>query len=341
MGSIVPGPMDDRTGNASTALATAMPDLPRSLVVRAGLDRWGPGANVPCGLAHAQEFCARLAGGAAENFSVMSGLVPASARGAFQAIYAFCRISDDLGDEAGDRAAATAWLSWWREALGRSFAGHAVHPVFVALQPVVERHGLECEPFDALLRAFLRDQVQDRYERWADLLSYCRESADPVGRLVLGVLGEHDPAAIAASDAICTALQLTNHWQDARRDLIERNRIYVPSELFPGERLDERLRSTIEVGHAPDREFLAQWRECLWACVARTAPMYDSIGALQQAVAPQHRALLWLFAEGGRRTLARIEQWNCETCLDRPRLWAPEKAWIVLQAVLRARRNAR
>jgi phytoene synthase len=157
---------------------------------------------------------------------------------------------------------------------------------------------------------------------------------------VLGVLDERDPQALVASDAICTALQLTNHWQDARRDLVERNRIYVPTELFPGERLDERLRSTIEAGHAPDREFLAQWRACLADCVARTAPMYDSIAALEHAVAPRHRALLWLFAEGGRRTLARIEQWNFETCLDRPRLWAPEKAWIVLQAVLRARRNA-
>ena len=309
-------------------------------MLRAGLDRWGPGSAPPCGLDQARQFCARVAGGAAENFSVMSGLVPADARGSFQAIYAFCRISDDLGDEAGDRATATTWLSWWRESLHRCFAGDAVHPVFVALRPVIERHGLSCEPFDALLRAFLRDQVQDRYERWDDLLSYCRESADPVGRLVLGVLGEQDPAAIAASDAICTALQLTNHWQDARRDLIERNRIYVPSELFRGDQFEDRFRSTVEVGHAPDREFLAQWRECLGECVSRTAPMYDSIGALERSVAPQHRALLWLFAEGGRRTLARIEQWNAETCLDRPRLWAPEKAWIVLQAVLRARRNA-
>ncbi|MBM4110810.1 MAG: squalene synthase HpnC [Phycisphaerae bacterium] len=333
--------MDDRTGHASTARATAMPDLPRTLAVRAGLDRWGPGSSAPCSIEHAQAWCARVAGGAAENFSVMSGLVPTTARVAFQAIYAFCRISDDLGDEVGDCATATAWLSWWRESLHRAFAGDAVHPIFVALQPVVKRHGLACEPFDALLRAFLRDQVQHRYERWDDLLSYCRESADPVGRLVLGVLDEHDPAALAASDAICTALQLTNHWQDARRDLVERNRIYLPAELFRGEQLEERFRSTIEVGHAPDREFLSQWRECLGECVARTAPMFDSIGALEQAVAPQHRALLWLFAEGGRRTLARIEAWNFETCLDRPRLWGAEKAWIVLQAVIRARRNAR
>jgi squalene synthase HpnC len=332
--------MDDATGHDSTAIAAAMPGLPAALRSRAGLDRWGPGAGEPCGLPEAQRFCAAIAGGAAENFSVMSGLVPAAARQSFQAIYAFCRISDDLGDEAGSREAASAWLQWWRASLHAAFAGRALHPVFVALEPVVARHGLAMEPFDALLRAFLRDQVQDRYGTWEDLLSYCRESADPVGRLVLGVLDERDPQALVASDAICTALQLTNHWQDARRDLVERNRIYVPTELFRGERLDERLRSTIEAGHAPDREFLAEWRACLADCVARTAPMYDSIAALEHAVAPRHRALLWLFAEGGRRTLARIEQWNYETCLDRPRLWAPEKAWIVLQAVLRARRNA-
>ncbi len=333
--------MDAVQQDVPSSSTSAMPSerfpLPSGLRGRACLDRWAPG-DAPAELATAKSVCARIAGGAVENFSVMSGLIPAEAREGFQAIYAYCRISDDLGDEVGSREGATAWLNWWRGALADCFAGRASHPVFVALTPVIARHGLTIEPFDALLRAFLRDQVQTRYASWEDACSYCRESANPVGRLVLGVLDERDPRAFLASDEVCTALQLTNHWQDVRRDLVERDRIYVPSELFPGERFEERLRSTIEVGHAPDRMFLAEWRECIAECVRRTEPMFDRVDELEQTLRPPHRALVWLFAQGGRSTLERIVQWNGESCLDRPRLHAAEKAWLVWRAVWRARR---
>jgi squalene synthase HpnC len=291
-------------------------------------------------LPEAQRYCRRLARGHYENFSVLSPLVPRHLRDDYAALYAFCRFADDLGDEAGAPARCAELLGWWREELNECFAGRPRHPVFVALCPVIERHRLPIRPFDDLIRAFELDQSVTRYDTWEQLLGYCRLSADPVGRLVLMVAGEpRTDELFELSDAVCTALQLTNHWQDVRRDILERDRIYIPSELIGIDRFEERLRTTARQGFAPDREFFGAAREIVRACVQRTWPLFERGEGLLEKVGRSTRPLVWLFLAGGTRVLRAIEGWNHETVLYRPRLSGAAKLLLVARAWLGARRG--
>ncbi|MCY0877375.1 MAG: squalene synthase HpnC [Firmicutes bacterium] len=173
--------------------------------------------------------CARIAQRHYENFSVLSVFVPRALRPHFSAIYAFCRGVDDLGDEyAGDRRAA---LAAWRQELQRAFEGRATHPVFRALSVTIQHFPLRYEDFDNLIRANEMDQDAVRYRTFEDTLHYCAHSANPVGRLVLGLFGYTDAERQRLSDAICTGLQLANFLQDLARDLA-RGRSYWPEEDY-------------------------------------------------------------------------------------------------------------
>ncbi len=302
------------------------------------LDVYGPERCESLSLDEARAWCRRLAGRRYENFSVLSGLVPRPLRDDFAAVYAFCRWADDLGDEVGDRSRSLELLAWWRDELHRCFRGKPRHPVFTALEPVVRRHDLPMEPFDALIRAFEQDQRVTRYETWEELIGYCRLSADPVGRLVLMVLGEpRTPALFARSDAVCTALQLTNHWQDIRRDILERDRLYVPRELIDVEDFEPRLLASARQGYAVDHEFLPAARALVRRLVERTWPLFDEGGELLEGVRPAARPIIWLFCAGGRHVLRRIEQWNYETVLHRPELGRVAKLALVAGAHVRRR----
>ena len=150
----------------------------------------GPGQASAVSLDEARAYCRRLAGSHYENFSVLSPLVPERCRADFAAVYAFCRWADDLADESGSRDRALELLAWWRGELEALGAGEARHPVFVALRESFARCGLEAAPFGDLISAFELDQTKARYATWDEVLGYCRLSANPVGRIVLRVLGE-------------------------------------------------------------------------------------------------------------------------------------------------------
>jgi len=224
-------------------------------------------------------------------------------------------------------------LDWWRRELDLCVDGMPRHPVFVALAAVLERHELDSALFHALLDAFVQDQHQPRYDTWDDLIGYCRGSADPVGRLVLQLAGvQAGDEVLADSDAVCTGLQLANHWQDVRRDLLERNRIYIPLDLVDLDDFETRLASTARVGHAPDREFLAGYRAILASLVARTRPLLGRVDSLLEAVSPDLHPMLWLFAAGGQTTLDLIERSDHETVLYRPSISKPRKLLLLWQA---------
>jgi squalene synthase HpnC len=309
---------------------------------RFGPDRVGPGTAPPMGEREARAWCAALARGHYENFSVLSSLVPARLRDDFAAVYAFCRWSDDLGDEAGQPGEERLrLLAWWRGELEACFAGEARHPVFVALRPAVAAHGLPIRPFDDLIRAFELDQRKARYGTWDELVSYCTCSADPVGRIVLGLFGARTPANEALSDRICTALQAVNHAQDVRRDLLERDRIYLPAEFSAGiDDFEARLRRSAELGHACDRTFLAEYRAALRPVLDRCHALFAEGRPLLEALPAEARPVVRLFVEGGESVLDRIEAWNLETCLHRPTLSRGRKAFLVARAWLGARRAA-
>src|SRR5471030_1890794 len=167
-------------------------------------------------LAEAQEWCRHLATTHYENFHVATFFLPKSLRSHFHSVYAFCRTSDDLGDEVADTATAARLLSQWRAMLQQCFEHpeQSRHPVYVALQPTIHQRELPIAPFGDLISAFEQDQVYTHHESLATLEHYSRYSANPVGRLVLLVSGYRSEELMQLSDEICTGLQLANFYQD-------------------------------------------------------------------------------------------------------------------------------
>jgi squalene synthase HpnC len=301
------------------------------------LNRWGPDHCEQVSPEEALTYCRTLTLGHYENFSVLSRVVPERLRDGVSAVYAYCRWADDLSDEAGDPAEASEQLAWWRHELGLCFDGNPRHPVFVALAIAAERYELNRTPFDQLLDAFEQDQTQNRYETWNDLLVYCAGSADPVGHLVLKMSGEEmSEAQLLASNAVCSGLQLVNHWQDVRRDVIERDRIYIPRDMVQVPNFEDRLISTARIGHAPDHEFLAAYRGVVADLMERTRPMLSQVLPLMASVQPDIRPMLWLFAAGGSSILDAIQRAGHETVLYRVSLSKCRKLWLLWLA---SRRN--
>src|SRR5262245_46576115 len=165
-----------------------------------------------------------------ENFPV-GLLVPKAKRRYVHALYAFARAADDFADEKAYEGVRQEKLDQWEARLHAAYEGAAEDPIFVALGETVRRLEIPKPLLLDLLSAFRQDTVKSRYESWDELVDYCRRSADPVGRLVLLVFEYKDPQLLPLSDAICTGLQLANHWQDVAVDL-RRDRIYVPRELL-------------------------------------------------------------------------------------------------------------
>ncbi|MGD9690695.1 MAG: squalene synthase HpnC [Phycisphaerales bacterium] len=274
-----------------------------------------------------------------ENFSVLSSLVPEELRDDFAAVYAFCRWADDLGDETGrddaGRARSLALLGWWREqtTLCLESPGTApTHPVFVALRRTHERHHLPSRPFLDLIDAFEQDQRVRRYQTWDEVIEYCRRSANPVGRIVLHLGGYPECAQhaqrYAMSDSICTALQLTNHWQDVRRDLLERDRVYLPEQEtgFSAETLrawaDRREDPAARVAYIKGVRRL----------VERTWPLFVHGEPLPRTLSRRIAPVVWLFGAGGRAVLNSIERTGCTTLWVRPRLGRLTKGALVARA---------
>ena len=259
-----------------------------------------------------------------ENFHVVSVLLPKKLHQDFYNVYAFCRWADDLGDEIGDTAESLRLLAWWRSQLHAMCAGQAQHPVFVALAATVREFSLPVQLFDDLIRAFEQDQTVTRYRNFDQLFQYCRYSANPVGRLVLGLCGYRDAERQALSDATCTALQLANFWQDVTVDL-EKNRIYLPLDLleahgYPIEalfarRFDERFRAAMQEAVNVTRELFL-----------RGLPLADSVD--------RRLAIdLELFSRGGLRVLEKIEHQGCDVLASRPAISKLERVGLLLGAL--------
>ena len=176
-------------------------------------------------------YCRRLAKSHYENFQVVSWLLPARLRPHFESIYAYCRWADDLADEVEGAQASCRLLDWWERLLRECYRGSARHPVFIALGRTIEQFEIPPDPLLDLLTAFRRDQHQTRYETRAELLDYCRQSANPVGRLVLHLGRACSESNAALSDSVCTGLQLANFCQDVAEDY-RRGRIYLPREVW-------------------------------------------------------------------------------------------------------------
>lgn len=277
-------------------------------------------------LEEAFAHCEALARTHYENFPVGSWLLPDDKRKYLWAIYAFARMADDFADEAQylDNLRLPL-LENWEGQLLQCMWRKPQHPVFIALRDTIDAFRLPVEPFQDLLMAFKMDVVVDRYQTFDELLEYCRLSANPVGRLVLTVFGYRDPAIHELSDAICTALQLTNHWQDIAIDA-KKQRIYVPSEDMArhGYREEQLLAGVADEAFG---RLMADLIGRTRALFDQGRPLLDRIG---RDLSYELR-LVWL---GGTSILKRIEAAKYDVFRSRPTLGVGAKAALLARAAL-------
>jgi phytoene synthase len=283
-------------------------------------------------LARAYASCERRAREHYENFPVASRLLPPAMRPSIAAIYAFARTADDFADEPGladaDRLRRLDEWSARLRALNDRRAATAADSeddlVFLALAETVRRHQLPLTLFEDLLSAFRQDVTTKRYRSWADVLDYCRRSANPVGRLVLRVAGYHDPRLDAASDAVCTALQLTNFWQDLERDWAI-GRLYVPA--IDREAAGARERDLDE------RRVTPEWRTVLSLVTRRTREMFVSGRPVCDGVRGRLRWELRFTWLGGTRILDKLEAAGFDVFRQRPTLGLADGPGLALEAL--------
>jgi squalene synthase HpnC len=252
-----------------------------------------------------------------ENFPVLSLFLPAELRLPMARIYAFARATDDLGDEGcASREERLAALERWEGKLEAELANGggpgAVDPVLAGVADTIRAHALPVEPFRALIRANRLDQLRSRYATFADLLEYCACSANPVGRIVLRLFGEHGPQLLPASDAVCSGLQVANHLQGLGEDLRLRDRLYVPLEDLErfGVRESDLRRSR------PTRAV----RRLLGYEIDRARALLESGAALPEAFRGGRRAALHLFLGGGRAILDELEARREDVLRERVRV---------------------
>lgn len=275
-------------------------------------------------VAGAFAFCRDLALRHYENFPVASRLLPRRTRRHVAVLYAFARIADDFSDEPEYEGVRRERLEEWREQLRDTGRKPPRHPVFLALGRTLEELDLPKEPFDDLLGAFLQDVEKRRYETFAEVLDYCRRSANPVGRVVLMIHGVRDPELFGMSDSICTALQLANFLQDAAVDL-KKDRIYIPQEDFRefgyseadlrmgvvNERFRNLMKQQWKRARALFEEGRPLWRRLRW-------PLSLEV------------KLTWL---GGNEILRKIRKIGFDTLSRRPTLSKLDWAGLLLKAL--------
>ena len=273
-------------------------------------------------LTEAYAACLALTQAHYENFPVASRLLPARLRPHVAAVYAFARTADDFADEPGrDAPERLQLLADWRKRL------HGSEPegIFLALHDTIDRCQLPVQLFDDLLDAFMQDVTKSRYAAWPDVLDYCRRSANPVGRLVLRLSGYNDDSLDRASDAVCTALQLTNFWQDLAIDW-SRGRLYVPEETWRAHGADPQ--SLNEGAMTP------QWARALGDCANHTRALFARGRPVCDGVRGRLRYELRATWLGGSRILDRLERSGFDVFAQRPALGMPDAIVIACGTLL-------
>lgn len=289
-------------------------------------------------LAQAYAACEALARSHYENFPVASLLLPRGMRPHVAAVYAFARRADDMADE-GDAAPADrrAALDGWLRRLHRAVESPSVDAptaddvMLNATAHSIRTLDLPLQLFDDLVSAFAQDTTTTRYASWDDVIDYCRRSANPVGRLVLRIAGYRDARLDLSSDALCTALQLTNFWQDFGRDW-RNGRLYVPREVQRTEGVDE---SQLSGGAMTDA-----WARTIERCVAFTRQRFAEGRAVCDGVRGRLRAELRFTWLGGSRILDRVERGRFALLDERPALGAWDVPILAARAAVWTRTAA-
>jgi squalene synthase HpnC len=276
-------------------------------------------------LEEARAYCERLAKSHYENFSVATWFLPKRLRQHFYNVYAYCRISDDLGDEVGDPQQSLELLDQWEAELNACYAGSPKHPVFVALAETVKQFIIPQHEFSDLLIAFRQDQTITRFETFDDTLAYCHYSANPVGHLVLYLCGYNDVHRQQLSDYTCTALQLANFWQDVFVDF-GKGRIYLP--------LEDLRRFGVSGEDIPQRRATPQFVAMMKFEVERARDWFARGLPLVKMVNRELAIDLELFSRGGQEILNAIERQGYDVLRARPAISKSRKLMLVLRAAM-------
>jgi squalene synthase HpnC len=274
-------------------------------------------------LADARAYCERLAKTHYENFSVATWFLPKRLRQHFYNVYAYCRISDDLGDEVGNPQQSLELLDQWETELNACYAGAPRHPVFVALAETVKQCEIPKHEFSDLLIAFRQDQTVTRFETFNDVLGYCRYSANPVGHLVLYLCGYRDAERQQLSDYTCTALQLANFWQDVFVDY-GKGRIYLP--------LEDLRRFGVTGEDIAQRRATQQFVSMMKFEVERAREWFARGLPLVKMVNRELAIDLELFSRGGQEILRAIERQGFDVLRARPVISKTRKLLLVARA---------
>jgi squalene synthase HpnC len=296
-----------------------------------------PGSAFAGDAADALSWCRRYTRKHGENFTVVSWFLPRELRAPMFAVYAFCRFTDNLGDDPdAEPQERLERLDTWQADLERTFDGsQPQHPINVALQHVAESKPLRADPFRRLIEANRLDQRKSRYESFQDVLKYCDLSANPVGEMVLALWDidtETDEGRYRRdlSDATCTALQIANHWQDVRRDYLDAGRLYLPLDEIQGFGLsEEEIAEAIQRQRCPDA-----FRTLMRFQVDRAEVWFRKGERLIDEVPPELAIDLRLFTDGGRAVLKAIERQDYDTLTRRPRVGKGTRAWLALRAAI-------
>jgi squalene synthase HpnC len=302
-------------------------------------------------LEEAQRYCSRLAHSHYENFSVVTWFLPKHLHQHFYNVYAYCRISDDLGDEVGDPQQSLALLDAWEAELNATYMSLVEpplqdiqqdvekleakppvrnnvsprHPVFIALRETIREFDIPREPFANLLTAFRQDQSITRFPTFDDVLAYCKNSANPVGHLVLYLCGYRDCERQRLSDYTCTALQLANFWQDVAVDH-GKGRIYLP--------LDSLAKFSVSEDDIAQCRATPQFLELMKFEVERARDWFRMGLPLIDKVDKHLATDLDLFSRGGLEILNAIQQQGYDVLKQRPAISKPRKLWLVARAAV-------
>ena len=277
-------------------------------------------------LQEANVWCRNLATTHYENFHVATWFLPKKVKPHFESVYAYCRVSDDLGDEVADSETALRLLDEWGAMLDECFdqPERSRHPVFVALHETIAECDLPRHLFHNLLAAFKLDQTKTRFASLADLEQYSRDSANPVGRLVLLVSGYRDEHIAVLSDRICTALQLANFWQDVVEDW-GRGRRYLPGDLMH--------QFNVSNDDIAAQNLTPGFRALMEHLVAYTRTMLREGKPISSMVDPELATTLDLFRKGGESILDAIAAQGYDTLKQRPVVSKARKVTLLAGAV--------
>ena len=295
----------------ATELAAFGPDSPRTPVR---------------GLSFARQYCKYVTTTHYENFTVASLFLPRRLLCHFHAVYAYCRWSDDLADETAGGVETLKLLDWWRGELLSCYGGEPHHPVMIALRETIQRFSIPAEPFLNLLTAFVQDQHTKQYATFDQLLAYAKNSANPVGHLVLYLFECFDPVRATLADEVCTGLQLANFWQDVARDLAI-GRVYLPQE--------DRVRFGYSDADLTGRRCTPAFLALVQFEVERTRGFFDRGEALLPLLPRAARLDVDLFISGGRAVLRAIERQGYDVWRSRPEVSKFQKAKLLAGALVR------